>query len=202
MVETKQCEVWLRSCTAVIALSLFASCAGAPSVRAAAPCTLQAKVSLTATDRINPDSDGQALPTVVRVYQLETVTRLEESDFVAVWGAAEQTLGRALLVAREVTLFPGHSDSLALSITPETRFLAAVAIFRRPTATRWRSIVPLPDAARLCAAYGKRGAPNPAVSFRFDQYRAEGRSRLLSLANEHDLPQDVAPATSERGERP
>jgi hypothetical protein len=57
----------------------------------------------------------------------------------------------------------------------------------------WRSIVPLPASARMCSAYLEKGAPDPAVVFRFDQYRVESRSHLLSADGDHDLPTDVAP---------
>lgn len=179
--------VWLSACSV---LSLGCAATAAPAIK---PCTLAAKVRLEASERINPDSDGAPLPTVVRVYQLRAVDRVEESDFTAIWQSPEQALGPDLTSARELTLFPGQSELLELSLKPEVRFLVAVAIYRRPTASQWRSITPLPDSARMCQAYEKRGVPTPALTFRFDQYRVEGRSHLLRSAASHDLPRDVAP---------
>ena len=172
---------------------VFCTGCGLWSAPSATPCTLPAQVRLTASERINPDAQGAALPTVVRVYQLSAVTRLESADFAAIWDAPVPALGPDLLATRELTMFPGQSLQVELSLKPEVRFLVAVAIFRVPTATQWRSIVPLPESARMCAAYQQKGAPNPAVAFRFDQFRAEGRSRLLTVASAHELPPDVAP---------
>lgn len=158
---------------------------------------------LEASDRLNPDALGAALPTVVRLYQLQAIARIEEADFVDVWQQPEPLLGPDLVASRELTLFPGQSTWLDVPLGPQVRFVAAVAIFRRPTATQWRSIIPLPESSRLCAAYKERGAPRPAFTFRFDHYRAEGRSALLAVpgASPHDLPRDVAPAPS-RGSQP
>jgi type VI secretion system VasD/TssJ family lipoprotein len=163
---------------------------------------LPARVQLSASERINPDGAGLALPTVVRVYQLLAIARMEEADFATIWQAPVPALGPDLLAARELTMFPGQSSWVELSLKPEVRFLVAVAIFRVPTATQWRAIVPLPDSARMCAAYQQKGAPSPAVTFRFDQYRAEGQSRLFAASSAHELPHDVAPPTKPRESKP
>lgn len=169
----------------------------------AAPCTLPTRVRFEASDRLNPDAQGAALPTVVRLYQLQAIARIEEADFVDVWQKPEPALGSDMVASRELTLFPGQSTWLDVPLEPKVRFVVAVAIFRRPTATQWRSIIPLPESSRLCAEYKEHGAPRPAFTFRFDQYRAEGRSALLALpgAATHDLPRDVAP-TPHAGRQP
>jgi type VI secretion system protein VasD len=157
-------------------------------------------VRLEASERINPDAQGAALPTVVRVYQMQAVARVEEADFTAVWQTPVPVLGPDLVTSRELTLFPGQSTWVDVPLEPQVRFVVAVAIFRRPTATQWRSIVPLPDSARMCAAYKDKGAPSPALTFRFDQYRAEGRSSLLAVqGGAHELPTDVAPDSNTEG---
>jgi len=182
-------------------LAMLAACAStkAPAPRVApSPCTLPAKVRLEASERINPDSNGQALPTVIRIYQMQAINRVEESDFEAIWDTPKEALGDDLVGSRDLTMFPGQAQLIDLPLKPQVRFLVAVAIFRRPTGTQWRAIVPLPESARLCAAYQKKGAPDPAITFRFDQYRVEGRSRLLSAGNDSDLPTDVAPDAAPR----
>jgi hypothetical protein len=142
------------------------------------------------------------LPTVVRVYQLLSIARMEEADFVNIWEAPVPTLGPDLLATRELTMFPGQSSWVDVSLKPEVRYLVAVAIFRVPTATQWRSIVPLPDSVRMCAAYQQGGPPSPAVTFRFDHYRAEGKSRLFAAGPTHELPHDVAPTAKPRESKP
>jgi type VI secretion system protein VasD len=181
------------ACTALLSLS---ACGAEKS--SASACTLPTKVKLAATERINPDSAGAALPTVVRLYQLKEIVRVEESDFTAVWETPKEALGQDLVEVQEFTLFPGQSTTAHVALTPAARFLVGVAIFRRPTGTQWRSILPLPPSEKLCGAYGERGAPEPAVVFRFDQYRVESKSRLLTAGGEHELPTDVAPDRSKK----
>lgn len=159
----------------------------------AASCTLPTKMLLEASDRINPDSAGEALPTVVRVYQLTEIVHVEESDFAAIWETPKETLGPDLLKVQEFTLFPGQSQSIEVSLAPEAKYVVGVAIFRQPTGAQWRSVIPLPSSESLCGAYAEKGAPDPAVVFRFDQYRVESKSRLLTAGGEHELPSDVAP---------
>src|SRR5690606_12073023 len=125
--------------------------------------------------------------------QLREIVKVEESDFAGIWERAEETLGSDLLQVQEFTLFPGNTQQIDVALKPDAKFLVGVAIFRRPTGTQWRSILPLPPSERLCGAYKDKGAPTPAVVFRFDQYRIESRSRLLTSGGEHDLPIDVAP---------
>ena len=186
---------------ASLVLAVVSACAGRPAAPPPQPCTLPATVRLAASERINPDSNGAALPTVVRLYELNAIARVEESDFRAVWEQPKETLGPDMLGVQEYTLFPGQAEDVQVALKPETRFLVGVAIFRRPTGSQWRSIIPLPDSPRLCRAYAQKGAPKPAISFVFDQYRAEGRSRLLNAGADHDLPSDVAPDRATKVER-
>src|SRR5690606_28450393 len=106
----------------------------------------------------------------VRLYQLKEIVRVEESDFAGIWETPDEALGEDLVEVQEFTLFPGQFANASVALAPSTRFLVGVAIFRRPTGTQWRSILPLPPSEQLCGAYSERGAPDPAVVFRFDQY--------------------------------
>lgn len=128
---------------------------------------------------------------------------MEESDFSAVWETPAQALADDLLGAQDFTLFPSGVEQAEISLEPDARFLVGVAIFRQPAGTQWRSILPMPPSAKLCDAYAKQGAPSPAITFRFDQYRVESRSRLLADKGELDLPRDVAPeAAREKEQKP
>lgn len=179
-----------------------AACAGgAKAPVAAAPCTLPVQVRLEASERINPNEHGIALPTSIRVYRLRQIARLEESDFAAVWETPKEALSEDLLGVQDFTLFPSGIEQAQVSLEPDARFLVGVAIFRQPTGTQWRAILPLPPSQELCAAYAPKGPPMPAVTFRFDQYRVESRSRLLVEQGELDLPRDVAPENTSGSER-
>lgn len=173
-------------------LAAVLACGGSKPPPPAA-CTLPSKVQLEASERINPNSAGEALPTQVRLYQLQEIVKVEEADFAAIWETPKETLAADLVQVQEFTLFPGQSQLVDVALAPSARYLVGVAIFRRPTGNQWRSVIPLPASERLCGAYAEKGAPEPSAVFRFDQYRIESRSRLLTAGGEHDLPMDVAP---------
>ena len=182
-----------RIAIAVLLVSC-AGAAGAPQVAPPpAPCALPIRVSLQASERLNPNEHGESLPTSVRVYQLKQAARMEASAFSEVWRAPSAVLVDDLLAVQVVTLFPGQAAELEVALAPDTRFLSGVAIFRQPSGTQWRSILPMPLSPGWCADYAARGSPSPAVTFRFQDYSVESDSRLLSEAGPHTLPVDVAP---------
>jgi type VI secretion system protein VasD len=107
-----------------------------------APRTLE--YVLEATDRVNPDDQGQSLATVVRVYQLRGLTRLENAEFEEIWLHAEDTLGDELVKVEEHTLFPTDRVVQRVEIGEGVSYLVAVALFRKPAGFSWRAIHELP----------------------------------------------------------
>lgn len=184
----------IRASLALTALTIGSACGGKQPP--ASPCALPVTVDVSATERSNPDEDGQPLPTVVRVLQLTHSVRVEEASFVQLWEQLDDTLGDQLIQKQEVTVFPGKVAHLNLELDPKARYLVGMGVFRQPTGTQWRSVLPLPASERLCSEY-KEKAPSPAVDFSLDGYRIEARSHLLRDGERVDLPTDVT-AGSER----
>ncbi len=107
------------------------------------------EVTIQASDRVNPDEQGQSLPTLIRLYQLKSAAPLEAADYGAVYGSDKETLGANLLQADEVVVAPGGTATKRIVRVPEATALAAVAVVRRPAAGAWRSIVELPGGKGL-----------------------------------------------------
>jgi type VI secretion system protein VasD len=185
---------------ALTALAPLGGCGGSKPPPAS-PCSLPVTIDVTASERLNPDENAQSLPTVVRVLQLTHAARVEEADFVQLWERLEDTLGDQLVQKQELTVFPGKREPLAIELDPKSRFLVGMAVFRQPTGTQWRSIVPLPASEKLCAAY-KVKAPKPAVDFTLDGYRIEARSHLLHDSDQVDLPTDITAGSEHPSEQP
>lgn len=186
------------SCVAIV-LPLVSCAAASAMPQVASPsaaCAQPIRVSLEASERLNPNERGESLPTSVRVYQLKQAARMEASGFAEVWQAPAQALVDDLLAVQVITLFPGQAEQLEVSLSPETRFLSGVAIFRQPSGTQWRAILPLPPSPSWCEAYAARGSSSPAITFRFREYSVESHSRLLSELGERTLPVDVAPPSA------
>ena len=127
------------------------------------------KYVVTASDRVNLDDEGRALATVVRVYQLKSLARLDNADFEEIWLHGEDTLGEDLVKVEELQLFPTDVATRALDVGEGVNFLVAVALFRKPAGVSWRTVYELP--LSKCSS-GK--APGDAVArFLLEDYRIE-----------------------------
>jgi type VI secretion system protein VasD len=121
------------------------------------------EVTLTAADRLNPDERGESLPTMFRIQLLGAAARAEAASYEAVYRGDKEVLGEDLLAQEEVFLSPGQTVKKRIVADKPARALMVVGIFRRPTGTSWRAIVPI-----------ERGRPR-SVSLRAEDYRVERR---------------------------
>jgi type VI secretion system protein VasD len=142
----------------------------------------QTGLIIDGSDRLNPDETGRSLPTIVRIYQLKEVSKLEMASFEEVWRNGEEVLGDSVLGMDEVTLYPGRRIVRGFERNPEATSIAAVAIVRRPSGVSWRTIFDLPAnvAATSCAAQQQDpdAPPPPPQMIRLhlfvEDYRIEG----------------------------
>ena len=102
-------------------------------------------VQLVASGRVNPDAQGQPLPTAVELFQLKGVASLEKTDLNEVLRAPKEALGEDLLRADELRVDPGQSVCQWVGRDPKTTYLAAVGVFRQASGTSWRALVPVPQ---------------------------------------------------------
>jgi type VI secretion system protein VasD len=116
-------------------------CSSPPPPAAPAPAKAceapQPEITIAASDRVNAGPDGKGLPVQVRLYQLKSEARLMNAFFEEIWKEDQKTLAEDLLNTREVTVFPGKSQKLALEQLPDSRVLSAVALFREPRGRDW-----------------------------------------------------------------
>jgi type VI secretion system VasD/TssJ family lipoprotein len=137
---------------AVPAVALFALLPGLacshdppPPPQAPAPCPTPEpmRVSLQASQRLNPGERGEALATVVRLYQLKGTAKIANASFDDLLDHDRDALGEDFLSVQEVTINPGDRLDPAIQRNPDTTTLGAVALFRQPAGTTWRAIVKL-----------------------------------------------------------
>ena len=93
---------------------------------------------MTASSRLNPGEKGEALATVVRIYQLKGVTKLMGVSFDDLLDHDKDTLGEDFLAMQEVTINPGDKLDPPVVRNPDARYVLAVALFRQPTGTTWK----------------------------------------------------------------
>lgn len=120
----------------LIAAGLFLS-VGCPKQPA------RVNVALTAAPNINPDSSGQALSVVVRIYQLKDKGRLEAADYNAVWKSDKDLLSEDFLDRQERMIQPGAQEMMEIRTHPMASYLGVVALFQNPTGDGWRKVVPV-----------------------------------------------------------
>ena len=97
------------------------------------------RVVLTATARLNPGEKGEALATVIRLYQLKDVNKLVGVGFDDLLDHDKDTLGDDFVAVQEVTLNPGERLEPAVTRNPAANYLLAVALFRQPAGTTWKA---------------------------------------------------------------
>lgn len=166
MFATVQRSPSLLPPVALVALLVLAACGGdSPPIQQPADCVLRQSIQLVvqAADRVNMDDRGRSLPTVVRLYQLKELTRMENAEFEEVWHRAEDTLGPDLMQMDEVVVYPQQRLERAFERKEEAQYIVGVAWFRRPQGVSWRSEfeLPPPPAESRCRAQQEDPMANP-----------------------------------------
>lgn len=101
------------------------------------PTTVNAE--LHAADNANPNADGRASPTVVRVYYLTSKTAFENADFFSLYDKDAAVLGSAMLDRHEYEVKPGSTRKLNTKLPQGAAYIAVVAAYQDIDAARWRA---------------------------------------------------------------
>ena len=139
----------------------------------------------------NPDELGRPLPTIVRIYQLKSVSRLELSTFETLWRTPTVALGDQLLSVEEMTVYPATRVARTVARVPEARFVVAVAIVRQPAGAVWRAVVPLATPQQEAACASLREADS-RLGFRLEGWRIEESAAALLPPDEEGIAADPA----------
>ena len=90
--------------------------------------------------RLNPDEQGNSLPTAVRVYQLKGVGKTSSAELGALLREPKEVLGEDFLGVEEVFVEPNGAAQKTISREKDTRALMVVAVVRRPSGDGWRLV--------------------------------------------------------------
>lgn len=128
---------------ACAALMLLAGCS------ALSPYSSLTKLdlTLTASDRLNPDLHGRPSPIVVRLFELRNPVAFETADFFSLYDRARDTLTPDLVVIEELELRPGEIRTLKLSVE-QGRYVGVLAACRNLNETRWRHVLTIDSGER------------------------------------------------------
>ena len=109
------------------------------------PAPTRIEATIQATEDINPDSDGQASPLVIRYYELKSATAFNNAAFFALYDSDLAELGDDLLNSEEIELKPGQVVEIARDLKPETRFIGILAAYRDIDNATWRVVQPIEE---------------------------------------------------------
>lgn len=184
---------------ALCSLALTALCSGVLSACVTIPppsCKVpdKATIELESSDRLNPDERGRPLPTIVRLYQLTDLGKLQGVAFDEIWERDQETLGNTLVKSDELTIYPGQFATRRIQRDPKADYLVGVAVFRTPIGSAWRTIQEWPLEGDPCQERkSKRAAPkldNLRVRMFLENYRIESVNNYLMLPKRHCSPGD------------
>ena len=102
------------------------------------------RLALTATPALNQDDSGEALPVVVRVYQLKGKDKFQRATFTELWKKDKELLEGDLLDRKELTMLPDSETvlDLDLNVKQGAAFFGVMALFRKPDVMSWKELVP------------------------------------------------------------
>lgn len=119
-----------------VALSLLGGCVSSKLTKL--------DLTLTASERVNPDLHGRPSPIVVRLIELRHPVAFENADFFSLYGRAEQTLPKDFVNSEELELSPGEQVRLKLSVEQDSRYVGVLAAYRDLPHSQWRFVMALP----------------------------------------------------------
>lgn len=100
--------------------------------------------SIEAAVDINPDPDGRPSPLRLRLYELKTPDKFNNSDFFSLYEQANAVLGADLLGHDELLIKPGEKRLLERVLTKDTLYLGILAAYRDLDRAVWRAILLIP----------------------------------------------------------
>ncbi|CAM3133997.1 type VI secretion system-associated lipoprotein [Pseudomonas floridensis] len=100
-------------------------------------------ISITGSDRLNPDLNGRPSPTVLRLMELKHPAAFQTADFFSLYERGKDALAQDLVATEELELRPGERVDLKLRLTPGSLYVGVLAAYRNLPETRWRYLIQL-----------------------------------------------------------
>lgn len=150
------------------------------------------QLEIETSDRVNRDERGRSLPTVLRLYQVTDLSKLEQATFEDIWERSEATLGDTLVGSEELTLYPGQVMVHRLQRDASADFLVGAAVFRSPVGSSWRTIQEWPLPGDPCAERDDEDAAPKFEKLRVRMFLED--YRIESVNNYAALPKRRCPA--------
>lgn len=178
---------WMLAVSVTLAASSSACATVIPTCRVPTSMELEIETS----DRVNIDQSGQALPTIIRVYQLKNLSAIQSASFDDMLDRPKETIGDAIIQEDELTIYPGQIVVRRFERDPQADFIAGVAIFRNPVGSAWRTFQEYPIPGDPCQEQDDPEAAPTLTDLRVRYFLNE--YRIESVNNWAGLPMRSCP---------
>jgi type VI secretion system protein VasD len=121
-----------------LSLMLLSGCGGGGD-SAAAPKTTGLRFIVAADELINPNTESQPAPVVVRIYELKSLNAFLQATFFQLLDNDTALLGPDMLGKREIEIKPGEKQAFDRATPVETRYIGVIAGFRESDKATWRT---------------------------------------------------------------
>ena len=118
---------------------------------------------LQAADDLNLNDEGDPLPTVVRIYQLNGDLATRSLDFNELWNDHEAALGDEYISHKELTVHPEAVELIELAPEDGAKFLLVFAVYNSPVGNTWFRVYEIPDSYGQQACEYKSEKKDPAT---------------------------------------
>ena len=105
--------------------------------------TTNVAVTVKASPQINPNSDNQPSPTVVRFYDLKSADAFNGATFFDIYDDDVKKLGPDMLAKKEIEVLPGATVTFNNVAAPGSVYLGVLAGFRQLDGAKWRDVFTL-----------------------------------------------------------
>ncbi|SFC95575.1 type VI secretion system lipoprotein TssJ [Pseudoalteromonas denitrificans] len=101
--------------------------------------TTKVNLKVEATDNLNLNQFEEALPVVLKIYQLSDIQAFKNASFEQLWKSDKSVLANSLLTVEERTVNPSEKLNIEFEQDENARFVALVALFRDRSDNKWRT---------------------------------------------------------------
>ena len=117
---------------------------------------------IQASADLNLDTDGNPLPTIVRVYQLNGDLAIRSLDFTELWEDHEAALGDEYISDKEFQVYPDSTELIKLTPEAGVKYILAFGVFQQPVGNTWYRVYEVPSSYGQQACDLKAQEKDPA----------------------------------------
>jgi len=98
------------------------------------------RLSIQASDNLNPDGNQKPSPIQLKVYELSSRTTFDNQDFEGLFNNGKTLLSDELLSSKVLIVQPKELLEYQINLQEKTKFIAILAAYRNIDEARWKHI--------------------------------------------------------------